>query len=91
MSELGEHFSNCGVENMSIQIIDCVKGEDEALSILEGYWQNPSATFKTNDKNVNIQMNGETIWINSPYVLKSYVIYNKFRRSLFSSMIIYYV
>ena len=37
-SELGEHFHRCGVENLSLQIIDCVRqGEDEALSVLEGY------------------------------------------------------
>ena len=55
-SELGEHFSVCGVENMSIQIIDCVKeGEDEALSILEGYWQNQLATFQANEHNINIR------------------------------------
>ena len=30
-SELGEQFAYCEMENMSIQIIDCVKqGEDEA-------------------------------------------------------------
>ena len=55
-SELGEHFSNCGLEKMSIQIIDCVKeGEDEALSILEGYWQNQLATFQANEHNINIR------------------------------------
>ena len=32
---------------MILQIIDCVKeGEDEALCILEGYWQNILATFE---------------------------------------------
>ena len=41
---------------MSIQIIDCVKeGEDEALSILEGYWKNQLATFQANEQNINIQ------------------------------------
>ena len=46
-SELGEHFSVCGTQNMILQIIDCVKeGEDEALCILEGYWQNILATFE---------------------------------------------
>ena len=28
-SELGEHYARCGMDNMSIQIIDCVRqGED---------------------------------------------------------------
>ena len=55
-SELGEHFAHCGMENMCIQIIDCVKpGEDEALSILEGYWQNILATFQANNGNINIR------------------------------------
>lgn len=55
-SELGEHFAHCGIGNMSIQIIDCVKpGEDEALSILEGYWQNILATFQANNGNINIR------------------------------------
>ena len=43
---LGRHFSLCGMANMSIQIIDCVKeGEEEALRYLEGVWQNRLATF----------------------------------------------
>ena len=51
-SELGEHFHRCGVENLSLQIIDCVRqGEDETLSVLEGYWQNVLATFQANDGN----------------------------------------
>ena len=55
-SELGEHFHRCGVENLSLQIIDCVRqGEDEALSVLEGYWQNVLATFQANDGNINIR------------------------------------
>ena len=55
-SELGEHFSRCGIRSMSLQIIDCVKyGEDEALSVLEGYWQNLLATFQANDSNINIR------------------------------------
>ena len=41
---------------MSLQIIDCVKyGEDEALAVLEGYWQNLLATFQANDSNINIR------------------------------------
>ena len=55
-SELGEHFHRCGLENLSLQIIDCVRqGQDEALSILEGYWQNVLATFQANDGNINIR------------------------------------
>ena len=39
-TELGVHFANCGLDKLSLQIIDCVrKGEDEALIIVEGYWQ----------------------------------------------------
>ena len=46
---------------MSIQIIDCVEqGEDEALSILEGYWQNILASFQANDASINISNE----WIN---------------------------
>ena len=56
ISELGEHFAHCGVGSMSLQIIDCVKySEDEALSVLEGYWQNLLATFQANDSNINIR------------------------------------
>ena len=37
-SELEEHFTNCGVMNMMIQIIDCLKpGDDESWSILKCY------------------------------------------------------
>ena len=55
-SELGEHFANCGVTNMIIQIVDCLKPwEDEALSILEGYWQNILATFQANNGNINVR------------------------------------
>ena len=55
-SELGEHFARCGIGSMSLQIIDCVKyGEDEALAVLEGYWQNLLATFQANDSNINIR------------------------------------
>ena len=54
--ELWEHSAHCGIGNMSIQIIDCVNpGEDEALSILEGYWQNILATFQANNGNINIR------------------------------------
>jgi hypothetical protein len=44
------------MDDMSIQIIDCVRqGEDEALSILEDYWQNLLATFQANNSNINIR------------------------------------
>ena len=44
------------VHGLGIQIIDCVKeGEDEALGILEGYWQNQLATFQANEENINIR------------------------------------
>ena len=46
-SPLGRHFAVCGIENFSLQIIDCVKeGEREALEILEGFWQHRLATFR---------------------------------------------
>ena len=46
-TELGVHFAACGLENLSLQIIDCVKvGEDIALLQLEGVWQNRLATFQ---------------------------------------------
>ena len=56
-SELGEHFVACGgVENMEIQIIDCVKeGEEEALTVCEGYWQNKLATLTAHGGNINIR------------------------------------
>ena len=55
-SELGRHFAQCGgVENMSLQIIDCVReGEEEALRYLEGIWQNRLATFIQNN-NINLR------------------------------------
>ena len=54
-TELGEHYSRCGYENLSLQIIDCVKeGEDLALIHLEGVWQNRLATFQVHD-NINIR------------------------------------
>ena len=46
-SPLGRHFSDCGYQNFSLQIIDCVKeGEEEGLGRLEGFWQNNLATFE---------------------------------------------
>ena len=54
-TELGEHFATCGMENLQLQIIDCVKvGEDMALIQLEGVWQNRLATFKAHG-NINIR------------------------------------
>ena len=45
-SPFGQHFHECGIQNLSLQIIDCVKeGEREALLLLEGYWQHRLATF----------------------------------------------
>ena len=42
----GRHFARCGYNNLSLQIIDCLKeGEDEAIFITEDIWQNRLATF----------------------------------------------
>ena len=55
LTELGVHFAACGLENLSLKIIDCVKDEEElALLQLEGVWQNRLATFKANG-NINIR------------------------------------
>ena len=44
---LGRHFSVCGIQNFSLQIIDTVKeGERDALEILEGFWTHRLATFE---------------------------------------------
>ena len=49
------HFSTCGLEQLSLQIIDCVcEGEDLALLQLEGVWQNRLATFQAHG-NINIR------------------------------------
>ena len=54
-TELGQHFSRCGYQNLSLQIIDCVRnGEDLALIQLEGVWQNRLATFQVHG-NLNIR------------------------------------
>ena len=54
-TELGVHFATCGMENLQLQIIDCVKeGEDMGLLHLEGVWQNRLATFKVHG-NINIR------------------------------------
>ena len=50
---LGRHFDRCGINNFSLQAIDCVKqGEKEALLIVEGIWQHKLATFEANG-NIN--------------------------------------
>ena len=59
-SELGRHFSECGYDKMSIQIIDCVKtdlrSEDSvnALRYLEGVWQTKLGCF-TGQGNINVR------------------------------------
>ena len=54
-SELGEDFSVCGMKNLKLQIIDCVReGEHMALIQLEGVWQNRLATFRAHG-NINIR------------------------------------
>ena len=46
-TELGEHFAKCGYNNLSLQIIDCVKeGDSQALIQQEAVWQHRLATFK---------------------------------------------
>ena len=51
---LGRHFNECGVGNMVIQMIDCVKdGEEEGLRCLEGFGQNMLACFVAHG-NINI-------------------------------------
>ena len=50
---LGRHFSYCGLENFSLQLIDCVKqGENDALEVLEGFWSHRLATFQVHG-NIN--------------------------------------
>ena len=52
---LGRHFARCGYTSLGLQIIDCVKpGEDEAIFIVEGIWQNRLATF-TQHGNINVR------------------------------------
>ena len=52
---LGRHFGRCGYGNFSLQVIDCVKpGEDEAIFIVEGIWQNRLATL-TQHGNINVR------------------------------------
>ena len=55
-SELGRHFARCGEDNLSIQLIDCVKhGAEDALRYVEGIWQKRLATFEENEGNINIR------------------------------------
>jgi hypothetical protein len=50
------NFSLCGIDEIGLQIIDCVKdGEDEAEGILEGFCQNMLATFQANENNINVR------------------------------------
>ena len=54
-SELGIHCASCGLDNLEVQIIDCVQdGKDMALIQLEGVWQNRLATFQVH-RNINIR------------------------------------
>ena len=54
-TELVVHFAECGIENLELQIIDCVKeGRDMALIQLEGVWQNHLVTFRVYN-NINIR------------------------------------
>ena len=55
---LGRHFARCGYTNLGLQMIDCVKqGEDEAIFVVEGIWQNRLATF-TQHGNINVRDEG---------------------------------
>ena len=54
-SELGIHFANCGLDNLELQIIDCVQElMDMALVQLKGVGQNCLATFQVNG-HINIR------------------------------------
>ena len=53
LTPLGKHFAACGIENFSLQIIDCVReGQETALRVLEGFWSHRLATFKAHG-NIN--------------------------------------
>ena len=55
---LGRHFARCGYTNLGLQMRDCVKqGEDEAIFVVEGIWQNRLATF-TQHGNINVRDEG---------------------------------
>ena len=62
-SELGKHFARCGYDNLSLQIIDCVReGEDLALIQLEGVWQNRLATFQVHgNRNIRDTIRGKVM------------------------------
>ena len=46
-SNLGKQFAECGIRNLSLQIIYVVnEGQDDALEILEGFWTHRLATFQ---------------------------------------------
>ena len=46
-SPLGRHFGQCGIANLSLQIIDTVReGELDALEQLEGHWTHRLSTFQ---------------------------------------------
>ena len=52
-NEVGSHFATCGMENLYLQIIDCVReGEDLPLLQFEGVWQNRLVTFQAHG-NIN--------------------------------------
>ena len=54
-SELGIHFANCGLDNLELQIIDCVQElMDMALVQLKGVGQNCLATFQVHG-HINIR------------------------------------
>ena len=53
LTPLGKHFARCGIENFSLQIIDCVReGQEIALRVLKGFWCHRLATFKAHG-NIN--------------------------------------
>ena len=54
-SELGAQFAGCGLDQLQLHIIDCVKeGMDMAPIHMEGIWQNRLATFNIHG-NINIR------------------------------------
>ena len=54
-SPLGRHFSQCGIENFSLQIIDTVReGEVDALELVEGIWSHRLMTFQVHG-NINVR------------------------------------
>ena len=54
-SPLGRHFSQCGIEHFSLQIIDTVReGEVDALELVEGIWSHRLMTFQVHG-NINVR------------------------------------